>query len=145
MVSGLVTIGSAVVNGVVGYFKDKQEIKKAKVEAEKITIAAEAEVKKAEAVNKMERAKQGQLQDHELDMIAMKNMEKSWKDELVLVIFLIPAVMSFIPGYADQVKAGFEALAQTPDWYQWTLMGMVIVIYGLRGLAGKVMDRFKGK
>ena len=135
-----------VVGAVSGYFKDKQEIKKAKVEAEKITIQAEAEVKKADAVNKMKRAKQGQLQDYELDRIAMNNMEKSWKDELILVVFLVPAVLSFIPGYAEQVKAGFEALAQTPDWYQWTLMGMIVVIYGLRGMAGKVMDKFgKGK
>ena len=135
-----------VVGAVRGYFKDKQEIKKAKVEAEKITIQAEAEVKKAEAVSKMKRAEAGELQDYELDRIAMKNMEKSWKDELVLIIFLIPAVMSFIPGYSYQVKAGFDALAQTPDWYQWILMGMIIVIYGLRGMASKVMDRFfKGK
>ena len=135
-----------VVGAVSGYFKDRQEIKKAKVEAEKITIQAEAEVKKAEAVSKMKRAEAGELQDYELDRIAMKNMEKSWKDELVLIIFLIPAVMSFIPGYSYQVKAGFDALAQTPDWYQWILMGMIIVIYGLRGMASKVMDKFfKGK
>ena len=34
MVGGLVTLGSAIISGISGYFKDKHEIKKVQVEAD---------------------------------------------------------------------------------------------------------------
>ena len=45
MVGGLVTLGSAIISGISGYFKDKHEIKKVQVEADKLLIRAEAESK----------------------------------------------------------------------------------------------------
>lgn len=135
---------SGVTNLVGGYFKDKQEIKKAKVEAEKIKIQADADIAKATAVSATKRAEAGQEQDYNLDMVAMQNMEKSWKDELILIVFMVPLVMCFIPGYDVYVMNGFTVLANTPDWYQWLLVGMIVVIYGLRGLLRYVIDKFGG-
>ena len=45
MIGGLVTLGSAIVSGISGYFQDKNEIKKVQVEADKLLIMAEAESK----------------------------------------------------------------------------------------------------
>ena len=38
MIGGLITLGSAIVSGISGYFQDKNEIKKVQVEADKLLI-----------------------------------------------------------------------------------------------------------
>ena len=127
MIGGLVTLGSAIVSGISGYFKDKNEIKKVQVEADKLLIMAEAE-------SKAKRLEREAEMDYDLDRIAMQNMDKTWKDELILLIWLTPVVMSFIPEWQPYVVAGFASLALVPDWYMGILVGMIVVIYGMRGL-----------
>ena len=109
------------------YFKDKNEIKKVQVEADKLLIMAEAE-------SKAKRLEREAEMDYDLDRIAMQNMDKSWKDELILLIWLTPVVMSFVPEWQPYVIAGFASLALVPDWYMYILVGLVTVIYGMRGL-----------
>jgi hypothetical protein len=125
MVGGLVTLGSAIISSISEYFKDKHEIKKVQVEADKLLIMAEAE-------SKAKRLDREAEMDYDLDRIAMQNMDKSWKDELILLIWLIPVVMSFIPEWQPYVVAGFASLALVPDWYMYILVGLVTVIYGMR-------------
>ena len=138
MIGGLVTIGSAIVSGISGYFKDKNEIKKVQVEADKLLIMAEAEAKAKRLVRESE-------QDYDLDKIAMQNMEKTWKDELILLIWLTPVVMSFIPEWQPYVTAGFASLALVPDWYMYILVGLVTVIYGMRGMLKMLLQILSNK
>lgn len=133
MLGGLVTLGSAIVNGISGYFKDKNEIKKVQIEADKLLIMAEAE-------SKAKRLEREAEMDYDLDRIAIQHMDKTWKDELILLIWLIPVVMSFIPEWQPFVVAGFASLALVPDWYMGILVGMVVVIYGMRGLLKMVIQ-----
>ena len=133
MIGGLVTLGSAIVSGISGYFKDKNEIKKVQIEADKLLIMAEAK-------SKAKRLEREAEIDYDLDRIAMKNMDKSWKDELILLIWLTPVVMSFIPEWQPYVIAGFASLALVPDWYMYILVGLVTVIYGMRGLLKMVIQ-----
>lgn len=135
MVGGLVTLGSAIVSGISGYFKDKNEIKKVQVEADKLLIMAEAE-------SKAKRLEREAEMDYDLDRIAMQNMDKSWKDELILLIWLTPVIMCFIPEYHVYVTNGFASLALVPDWYMYILVGMVTVIYGMRGLLRMMIEKF---
>ena len=89
-------------------------------------------------------AEAGQTQNYDLDRLAMENMSKSWKDEFILVIFLAPMVMAFIPSLKDSALAGFGVIALMPEWYRYIIIGMVVVIYGLRGLLEKVLEnKFK--
>lgn len=127
MFTGLLGIGSAIVSGVSDYFKGKQEINKTKLEGDIKVLVAEAEAK----VRRLEKESE---QDYDLDKLATQNMEKSWKDELILIIFLAPVVMCFIPEYQVYVTNGFASLALAPDWYMGILVGMIVVIYGMRGL-----------
>ena len=127
MIGGLVTLGSAIVSGISGYFKDKNEIKKVQVEADKLLIMAKAE---AEA-NKMKRESE---QDYDLDKIAMNAMDKSWKDEFLLILFSIPIAMCFFPEYRQYVEDGFKTLNIIPEWFMYIYVAMIVVIYGLRGL-----------
>lgn len=133
MISGILSIGSAIVGGISDYFKGKQEISKAKLEADKMLVMAEAQAK-------ADRLKKESEQDYDLDKLATQNMENSWKDELILIIFLVPVVMCFIPEYQIYVTNGFASLALVPDWYMGILVGMIVVIYGMRGLLKMVLQ-----
>lgn len=129
------SLGTAIVSGVSDYFKGKQEIKKVELEADKMLIMAEAQAK-------ADRLKREAEMDYDLDKIAMQNMEKTWKDELILLIWLTPVVMCFIPEYQVYVTNGFASLALVPDWYMYILVGMVTVIYGMRGLLRMMIEKF---
>jgi len=122
------------------WLKGKQEETKARSEAKLVEISADAEIKKAKAVAALNAAQSGQQQDFDLDRIAMEQMGKSWKDELVLVIFLAPMVMAFIPGMDKYSLAGFEVIQRMPEWYQYTIIGMVVVIYGMRGMVKQIIS-----
>lgn len=123
------------------YLKGKQDQAKAKAEAAIVGIQAEADIKKAKAIAATKMAEAGQSQNYDLDRIAMEQMNKSWKDELLLIIFLAPMIMAFIPGMDKHALAGFAVVAMMPQWYQYIIIGMVVVIYGMRGMLEKFLDR----
>ena len=122
------------------WLKGKQEETKAKAEAKLVEITADSDIKKAKAIAAIRAAETGQQQDFDLDRIAMEQMGKSWKDELVFIIFLALMVMAFIPGIDKYSLAGFSVIAQMPEWYQYIIMGMVIVIYGMRGMVKQLVS-----
>jgi hypothetical protein len=68
----------------------------------------------------------------------------SWKDEFWTLVLSVPI---FMVGYAvafddiavmDRVHAGFDALSNLPDWYQYLLFIAVSASFGIRG-ADKLM------
>ena len=127
MLGGLVTIGSAIVSGISGYFKDKNEIKKVQVEAEKM-------IKMTEAESKAKRLEREAEKDYDLDKLSMIAMDKSWKDEFLLILFSIPIAMCFFPEYRQYVEDGFKTLNIIPEWFMYIYVAMIVVIYGLRGI-----------
>ena len=128
------------IGGIVNYFSDSQEIKKAKEDGKIAVLKADANQKIAVSEAKIAMAKSEQTNNYDLDKIAMQNMKNSYKDEIVLFVFLAPMVASFFPDYAPQVKAGFDAISEMPDWYMYLIVGMVVVIYGMRGMLSKMVD-----
>ena len=112
------------------WLDNKQKIAQAKTEAEIVTIKATAD-----------RQASAQEQNYDLDRLAMENMSKSWKDEVILIVFLAPMIMAFIPGLENYALAGFGVMDKMPEWYQYVIIGMIVVIYGLRGLLEKVLAK----
>lgn len=133
ILDGLLKLGSSWMEG-------KNAEAQAKTAANLVKIQAEADIATAKAVSATRMAEQGQAQDYDLDRIAMEQMSKSWKDELVLVIFLAPMVMAFIPGWDKYALGGFTIIEKMPEWYRYVIIGMVIVIYGLRGMAKQLIS-----
>jgi len=119
--------------------KGKQAVSAAKSAAAIIGIQADADVKVAgvRAANKL--ADSGQTQDHNLDLIAMQQMEKSYLDEIMIAILLVPIAASFV-GYSAEVKAAFNSFAAMPDWYQYLVIGVYVVKFGMRGLLTKLVS-----
>jgi hypothetical protein len=53
-----------------------------------------------------------------------------WRPGFWTIVLAAPVVMCFL-GFDEQVRAGFDALAQsTPDWFQWFLGIAVTSAFG---------------
>jgi hypothetical protein len=98
------------------------ETKKAKAKQKLVQIQAETTL--------MEKQIAGEI---DWDIAAQKNSESSWKDEYLTILFSIPLLLCFLPFTVDYVERGFEALAQTPDWYKYTLGVIVSASFGIKG------------
>ncbi len=102
-----------IVPGVIDWFKGKLAIKKAKMDGE---------------IHVLKQASQN-IADWE--QIHAKGSQTSWKDEFWTIIFAIPLVLGFV-GFEDVTHKGFAALSAMPDWYQYTLVTMVLASFGIR-------------
>jgi len=124
LIKPLLGVAGDVVTGIVQTKKKKAEVKLKKIEAEAAhmdkVIAGEAEWESA----------------------AVKQMAGSWKDEVSLVVLLLPAVLVFIPGCQDFVKSGFVALQELPTYYQNLLYIAISASFGIKG-AGSAVKLFK--
>ena len=75
---------------------------------------------------------------------AVDQMKGSWKDELILIVLLAPAVLVFVPGMTEHVERGFEALHKLPEYYKHLLYLSCSVSMGVR-MAPGVKGLFKKK
>ena len=121
------------------YLEGKNQVAKAKSAAAIVGIQADADVKTAgaRAANKL--ADDGQTQDFNLDLVAMQQMDKSLLDEVMIALLLVPIAASFL-GYQEEVTAAFESFAVMPDWYQYLVIGVYVVKFGMRGLLTKLVS-----
>ena len=102
------------------------ETKKIKTEGQiKITQAkVDAEVNKYQSQANM-------------DLSAQDGMRYSWKDEFWSIIFGAILISCFLPWTQVHVKEGFMFLSvYTPDWFKWSLMGIIAATFGLRTWGG---------
>ena len=134
IIDGLAKLGSTWLEG-------RNAVAKAKTDAEMIEIQANADIHKAKALSATKMAEAGQAQDYDLDRIAMEQMSSSWKDEILMIIFLVPMVMAFVPGMESYALAGFGVIEKMPEWYQYVIIGMVVVVYGMRGMVKVMIDK----
>ena len=121
------------------YLEGKNQVAKAKSAAAIVGIQADADVKTAgaRAANKL--ADDGQTQDFNLDLVAMQQMDKSFLDEVMIALLLVPIAASFL-GYQAEVTAAFQSFAVMPDWYQYLVIGVYVVKFGMRGLLTKLVS-----
>ena len=109
-----------VADGVKGFVATKKlngEVKIAKIQAEK---------------KKQEDIAAGKIK---WEASAVDQMKGSWKDELILICLLGPAVLVFFPGMTAHIEAGFVALQQLPDYYKHLLYIACSASFGIK--AGK--------
>lgn len=111
-----------------------QKRKTLKVEQEDKALEREHELKLEQLKINSKLAEQGIQVEADWDSKAQENMQHSWKDEYLLILFSMPLIGCFIPEYQENVLRGFEILQQTPQWYIWSILGMVAGAWGLRWL-----------
>jgi len=72
---------------------------------------------------------------------AVDQMQGSWKDELALIVLLLPAVLVFTP-LQDHVHKGFLALQDLPSYYHNLLYIAISASFGIKAGSG-VVKMFK--
>ena len=109
------------------------------------------ETKKAKAENKLTEIKANtKLKQQQIagegswEASAVDQMKGSWKDEVILICLLTPAVAVFIPGMTPHIEAGFKALHSLPDYYKHLLYIACSVSFGVRA-GPTAMGLFKKK
>ena len=116
--------------------KTAAAIYKNKKEAQQLDSVAEK--------NQMARMAAGEI---EYKKAVMANNQQGWKDELVLIIVVLPivvlawAVFSGDPQAKEKLDLFFEYFNNFPEFYKWLVLGIFGSIYGLK----PGMDLFKRK
>lgn len=119
------------ITGIIGtagsLFKSWQERKKIKAEGKIRLEQAKVDGRVKHLQSKID-------YDAEYDIIAAKGMQHSWKDEYWTIVLSIPAILCFIPGLTEYVRAGFNVLSGCPIWYQTCLVGVIAASFGLKSM-----------
>ena len=97
------------------------ETKKAKADLALTEIKAQKSLKEQQIAGKVA-----------WEASAVDQMKGSWKDELILICLLAPAIAVFVPGWTPHIKAGFEALHSLPDYYKHLLYLACSVSFGVK-------------
>ena len=66
---------------------------------------------------------------------AVDQMKGSWKDEVSLVVLLLPAVLVFTP-WQEHIHKGFLALQDLPSYYHNLLYIAISASFGIKGAQG---------
>ena len=125
-----------VASPVVDYVKGRQEIKKQKAESDQKI----AQAKTAATVKRIEQGDQAAI-----NMDAITVQDRGMKDELLLIIIIIPLIMCFVPSWVEYAAAGFNALINVPEWYKWLLLGVYIDTFGFRRILRNVLETYLAK
>lgn len=117
-------------------FKTGAEVYKNKQETKKLESLAER--------NYMSKMASGQI---DYQKAVMTNQNQGWKDELVLIIVVLPivvlawSVFSGDPLAKEKLDLFFQYFNNFPEFYKWLVLGIFGSIYGLK----PGMDLFKKK
>ena len=74
---------------------------------------------------------------------AVDQMKGSWKDEVALIVLLLPAVLVFTP-LQDHVHKGFLALQDLPSYYHNLLYIAISASFGIKA-GSSAIGMFKKK
>lgn len=119
-------------------------------ERKKEVALRDKEIEKLNAEALVEAAKQGQITQADWDQRALKNSEKSLKDEILMVLMYFPVgalffTSVFAPQMVNSVILAVSSLEKFPLWYQILLWGILAHVFGLRWLVSGLVDFMKRK
>lgn len=134
-------IANAISRPITAWQENKREEIRVDGEVRKLEVGARIAV----ATHKLKLAESGQQITASWDARAQEDARKSWKDELLLILFAIPAIMSFFPSTQVIALEGFRILSKTPMWYRVSLLGIVAAVFGLRWLVAPIVNRMSNK
>tara|TARA_A100000172_G_C2953585_1_gene79903 strand:- start:131 stop:517 length:387 start_codon:yes stop_codon:yes gene_type:complete len=100
------------------------ETKKAKADLALTEIKAQKSLKEQQIAGKVK-----------WEASAVDQMKGSWKDEVSLVVLLLPAVLVFTP-WQEHIHKGFVALQDLPSYYHNLLYIAISASFGIKGAQG---------
>lgn len=105
---------SAIIAAIGSIFKAWVDSKTAKYEAEKNFQLQLAE------------------QEATWDLVALRQSQFSWKDEVLTLVFVSPLVVAWFPEGREAALQWIQFVSALPLWYQIILFGIVAASFGLR-------------
>jgi hypothetical protein len=63
-----------------------------------------------------------------------------WMDDFSFFVFMLPALLAFVPSMVPTVTAGFIALEAMPEYYQLALGMMLVAVWGYRRLVTPIVE-----
>ena len=119
-------------------------------------IKQEQEFKVLEAQTKanVDRILSNTDSDNQIDLITAQQKDKTFKDEVVTYLFLIPVVIATVTPFiiafkesnytnlSDDIRISYENLDKLPNWYKYVLGAIVIDVLGFRSFARKIVDKY---
>ena len=132
LLSGIPIIGK-IIDGVVGYSETRQKIRQIKDEGAIKLAQTKVDAKIKQASSDADSA-------GDLDRIALENV--GWKDEFLMIVVTIPMILVFFPPMIPYVKAGFIALGEMPEYYQYMVGGVFVYVFGFKRIMLKVINAF---
>lgn len=64
------------------------------------------------------------------------------KDDLILLLFLVPVIGVFLPWTRDAIKEGLLILNDIPDWFSFIIVLGVVSMFGLRKQLSDILSNF---
>ena len=92
--------------------------------------------------------------DNQIDLITAQQKDKTFKDEIITYLFLIPVFIATITPFiiafkesnytelANDIRISYENLDRLPNWYKYVLGAIVIDVLGFRSFARKIVDKY---
>lgn len=92
--------------------------------------------------------------DNQIDLITAQQKDKTFKDEVITYLFLIPVVIATVTPFiiafkennytnlSDDIRISYENLDKLPNWYKYVLGAIVIDVLGFRSFARKIVDKY---
>jgi len=92
--------------------------------------------------------------DNQIDLITAQQKDKTFKDEVITYLFLIPVVIATVTPFiiafkesnftnlSDDIRISYENLDKLPNWYRYVLGAIVIDVLGFRSFARKIVDKY---
>ena len=135
------------VTDIVGKWQDRKTMtEEQKLLVTKAKVDSQIRLLEAKATATITQMQNDATAQNDLDIIAVKAQANSWKDEALMVIFLIPFVLAFWPDAQIYIKNGFEFLKDSaPDWYTYIIWGIFISVFGFRRMFMQLIDLRKIK
>lgn len=65
-----------------------------------------------------------------------------FRDELILMLFLVPVIGVFLPWTQGVMKDGLAILNDIPDWFSFIIVLGVISMFGLRKQLSDILSNF---
>ena len=126
-----ITALTALISPVSDFFTTRSKVKAAVIERKD-------ELKKLSLTAKLESIKKAESTDLDIDS---KNGSDpiAWANDVTLIIFLVPFMLSFYPPALPHIIAGFAALEGMPTWYKYTLGMMLVSVWGYRNLVAPII------
>ena len=115
---------------------------------------SKARIDEAETEAKVNRIKSNTTWDNKSDYATITQMDKTWKDEWITFIVMMPlAVASAVPfirafnngnweGLNEYFSDSWNSLKELPEWYPYALFLVFIAGLGLRSLVRGMIEAY---